>query len=85
MRRYLASWGYTPQRPIRRAYEQDNEAVKTQVKIYIITQIITDKQESRICLTQGKRVARMGNASISTYEHGEQYSHLSPGHQCHIA
>ena len=28
MRCYLASWGYTPQRPIRRAYEQDNEAVK---------------------------------------------------------
>lgn len=28
VRRYLASWGYTPQRPIRRAYEQNNEAVK---------------------------------------------------------
>lgn len=28
VRRYLAAWGYTPQRPIRRAYEQDNEAVK---------------------------------------------------------
>ena len=28
MRRYFAAWGYTPQRPIRRAYEQDNEAVK---------------------------------------------------------
>ncbi len=30
VRRYLASWGYTPQRPIRRAYEQDNEAVKNE-------------------------------------------------------
>lgn len=28
VRRYLASWGYTPQRPIRRAHEQNNEAVK---------------------------------------------------------
>lgn len=28
VRRYLASWGFTPQRPIRRAYEQDNEAVQ---------------------------------------------------------
>ena len=28
MRRYLTAWSYTPQRPIRRAYEQDNEAVK---------------------------------------------------------
>lgn len=28
MRRYLASWGFTPQRPVRRAYEQSNAAVR---------------------------------------------------------
>ena len=28
VRRYLASWGFTPQRPVRRAYEQSNAAVR---------------------------------------------------------
>jgi transposase len=28
VRRYLAKWGFTPQKPARRAYERDDEAVK---------------------------------------------------------
>lgn len=28
VRQYLASWGFTPQRPVRRAYEQGNAAVR---------------------------------------------------------
>ena len=32
VRRYLKSWGFTPQRPTRRAYEQDSEAVQWWIK-----------------------------------------------------
>lgn len=28
VRRYLAKWGFTPQKPVRRAYEHDDEAVR---------------------------------------------------------
>src|SRR5918997_1338884 len=53
--KYLARWGFTAQKPIRRAYEQDRAAVRvcqTRIKLSLIT-AVTNRGELRWMIVDG--------------------------------